>query len=166
MTNKLISDILYNRKVLLSYYIKVNLKDFFTYEQKEKEGQIMAMDYSVIGRRIRTLRQERKMKQEQLADSIDVSVAFMSRIERGSTQINLKRLIQIAEILNVSPGYLLTGSNVESKDYLKEEFRQVLENCTPEQQRLIYQISELVSKTDFGQGQPVYIKRTRGYNVR
>ena len=62
MTNKLISDILYNRKVLLSYYIKVNLKDFFTYEQKEKEGQIMAMDYSVIGRRIRTLRQERKMK--------------------------------------------------------------------------------------------------------
>ena len=159
MTNKLISDILYNRKVLLSYYIKVNLKDFFTYEQKEKEGQIMAMDYSVIGRRIRTLRQERKMKQEQLADSIDVSVAFM-------TQINLKRLIQIAEILNVSPGYLLTGSNVESKDYLKEEFRQVLENCTPEQQRLIYQISELVSKTDFGQGQPVYIKRTRGYNVR
>ena len=127
----------------------------------------MAMDYNVIGRRIRSTRQENNMTQEQLADKIDVSVAFMSRVERGSAQINLKRLIQIAEILNVSPGYLLTGSNVESKDYLKEEFRQLLEKCTPEQQRLIYQISEVISKTDFGHEQePVYIKRTRGYNVR
>ena len=127
----------------------------------------MAMDYNVIGRRIRSIRQERNMKQEALADKIDVSVAFMSRIERGSTQVSLKRLIQIAEILNVSPGYLLTGSNIESKDYLKQEFRQLLEKCTPEQQRLIYQIAEIVSETDFGhEEEQVYVKRTRGYNVR
>lgn len=78
-----------------------------------------------------------------------MSVAFMSRIERGNSKINLKRLTQIAETLNVSPGYLLTGSNTASKDYLREDFRQVLEKCTPEQQRLIYKISELVSKTNF-----------------
>ena len=35
-----------------------------------------------------------------------------------------------------------------SKDYLKEDFRMILEKCTPEQQKLIYQISELVSKTN------------------
>ena len=49
-------------------------------------------------------------------------------------------------MLNVTPGYLLTGSNTASKDYLKEDFRNVLDKCTPEQQKLIYQISELVSK--------------------
>lgn len=107
----------------------------------------MIPDYSVIGRRIKNIRLEKKLRQEDLADKLDVSIAFMSRVERGTSQINLKRLTQIAEILNVSPGYLLTGSNVTSKDYLKEDFRQLLEKCTPEQQKLIYQISELVSRT-------------------
>ena len=109
----------------------------------------MSPDYNVIGRRIKTVRMEQNLTQEELADKIDVSVAFMSRVERGSGKINLKRLTQIAEILNVSPGYLLTGSNTTSKDYLREDFRQVLDKCTPKQQRLIYAISELVSKTNF-----------------
>lgn len=107
----------------------------------------MLPDYSVIGRRIRNTRLEKNLKQEELADKIDVSVAFMSRVERGKSQVNLKRLTQIAEVLNVSPGYLLTGSNVTSKDYLREDFRILLESCTPQQQKLIYQLSELVSKT-------------------
>lgn len=109
----------------------------------------MLPDYSVIGRRIKNARLEQNLKQEQLADKLDVSVAFMSRVERGTSRINLKRLTQIAEALNVSPGYLLTGSNVTSKDYLKEDFRLILEKCTPQQQKLIYQISELVSRTKF-----------------
>lgn len=109
----------------------------------------MLPDYSVIGRRIRNARLKQNLKQEELADKIDVSVAFMSRVERGKSHINLKRLTQIAEILNVSPGYLLTGSNVTSKDYLREDFRILLDNCTPQQQKLIYQLSELVSKTKF-----------------
>lgn len=109
----------------------------------------MSPDYNVIGRRIKTARTEQNITQEELADKIDVSVAFMSRVERGSSKINLKRLTQIAETLNVSPGYLLTGSNTASKDYLREDFRQVLDRCTPEQQRLIYAISELVSRTNF-----------------
>ena len=109
----------------------------------------MSPDYSVIGRRIKELRQKEKMKQEDLADALDVSVAYMSRIERGNSEINLKRLTQIAEILKVSPGYILTGSNTTSKDYLKKDFNTILEKCSPEQQKLIYQISELVIKTDF-----------------
>lgn len=107
----------------------------------------MLPDYSVIGRRIKSARLELNLTQEELADKLNFSIAFMSRIERGNTMLNLKRLIQIAEILKVSPGYLLTGSDVTSKDYLKEDFRVILEKCTPEQQKLIYQISELISRT-------------------
>lgn len=115
----------------------------------------MSPDYNVIGRRIKTARIEHNLTQEELADKINVSVAFMSRLERGNSKINLKRLTQIAETLGVSPGYLLTGSNTTSKDYLKEDFKQILEKCTPQQQKLIYEISELVSKTYFGDGEQV-----------
>ncbi len=116
----------------------------------------MIPDYGVIGRRIKTARIEQKLTQEELADKIDVSVAFMSRVERGSSKINLNRLTQIAEALNLSPGYLLTGSNTASKDYLKEDFRQILDKCTPEQQRLIYAISELVSRTNLEIGEKMH----------
>lgn len=109
----------------------------------------MAPDYSVIGRRIKEARNEQNMTQENLADILNISVAFLSRVETGKAQINLKRLTQIAEILKVSPGYLLTGSNTTSKEYLKEDFRLILEKCTPEQRQLIYKISELVCKTSF-----------------
>lgn len=120
-----------------------------TFTNKEKGGRKMLPDYSVIGRRIREARLNKKIRQEELADKINVSVAYMSRVETGKSQINLKRLTQIAEVLDVSPGYLLIGSNRTSKEYLKEDFRALLDKCTPEQQKLIYQISELISKTKF-----------------
>ena len=110
----------------------------------------MAVDYSIIGERIKNARKACNMTQENLSEKMDVSIAFLSRIERGSSQINLKRLTQIAEILNVSPGYLLIGSNTKSKDYLKGDFNEILRKCNPQQQKLILQISELVSKTNIG----------------
>ena len=54
----------------------------------------MAIDYSVIGSRIKQARLAKNMTQEDLADKIDISVAFLSRVERGNSHINLKRLNQ------------------------------------------------------------------------
>ena len=52
----------------------------------------MAIDYSVIGQRIREARISKNLTQEDLSEQLDVSVAFLSRIERGSSHINLRRL--------------------------------------------------------------------------
>ena len=60
----------------------------------------MALDYSIIGERIRKARLENNITQEKLAEELDVSIAFVSRIECGTTHINLKRLSQICNILN------------------------------------------------------------------
>lgn len=106
----------------------------------------MLPDYSVIGRRIKKARTDKNITQLELAEKLEFSVAYLSRVERGSSQINLKRLIQIAEILDVSPSYLLTGSNTKSNNYLKEDFSDLLDKCTSEQRKLIFQISELISK--------------------
>lgn len=109
----------------------------------------MTPDYSIIGKRIKIKRMKKRMTQEELAEKINVSTSFMSRIETGNVQINIKRLAEIADALEVSPGYLLTGINVKSKDYLREDFNLLLKDCTPKQQKLIFEISELVSKMKF-----------------
>ena len=100
----------------------------------------MALDYSIIGERIRKARLENNITQEKLAEELDVSIAFVSRIECGTTHINLKRLSQICNILNIKEGVILNGTNVSSDNYLSEEFNELFLNCSKDTQKLIYDI--------------------------
>lgn len=105
----------------------------------------MAIDYSIIGQRIKRARKEKEMTQEQLAEKIDVSIAFLSRIERGSSQINLKRLTQICEILGITEGEVLNGVSNNSGKYLDDEFSALLKKCSSDKQRLIYDVAKVIA---------------------
>ena len=106
----------------------------------------MALDYTIIGQRIKKIRTEKNLTQENLAEKLDVSVAFLSRIERGNSRLNLKRLNEICTILGVTEGFILNGASSTSDSYLSAEFSDILDNCTPEKQKLIYKIAQLVSE--------------------
>lgn len=81
----------------------------------------MGYDYSLIGKRIKRAREGRGLTQEVLAEKLDVSNAYISKIERGKTAINLDRLSQICVVLEESPEYILSGTNIQGKDYLRHE---------------------------------------------
>lgn len=108
----------------------------------------MPLDYTIIGQRLKIARKSKKMTQEELAEKLDVSIAFLSRIERGNSQVNLKRLVQICEILEVSPGEILNGVSSKSSQYLDNEFASLLKDCSSEQQKLIYDIAKVVAKKE------------------
>ena len=48
----------------------------------------MVVDYTLIGRRIKYARMKNKITQEEMADKLDVSAAFYSRVERGTINVN------------------------------------------------------------------------------
>ena len=104
----------------------------------------MALDYKIIGERLKKARLEKKITQEQLAEQIDVSVAFLSRVERGSSHINLKRLTQVCNILGISEGSILNGASEDSSEYLDADFKNILLKASPDKQKLIYKIAELI----------------------
>jgi len=104
----------------------------------------MALDYSIIGERLKKARKSKKLTQEQLAESLDVSVAFLSRVERGDVKANLNRINQICDILDISLSYALTGSGNTSKNYLSDDFSSLLKDCSPEKAKLIYDIAKVV----------------------
>ena len=81
----------------------------------------MEIDYKIIGERLKTARVNKKLTQEALAEQMDVSVVYISRIERGNSKINLPRLNQICTILGVSEGQILNGVASNSKTYLYGE---------------------------------------------
>ena len=105
------------------------------------------IDYSLIGERIREARKKKGWSQEKLSEEIDIATAFLSRVERGHSQINLKRLAQIANALDVPMETLITGVTTSSDKYLNKELYKVLINCTPDKQKLIYNIAKAVSES-------------------
>ena len=104
----------------------------------------MALDYTLIGERIKLARAKKKLTQENLAEKLDVSVPYLSRIECGDAFINLKRLNQICEILGVTEGEILNGVSTTSSNYLSENFASLLNNCSPEKSKLIYNIAKMI----------------------
>ena len=106
----------------------------------------MALDYSIIGERLKKARIDSNLTQEKLAEKLDVSIAFLSRIERGSSHISLKRLSQICDILGITEGSILNGSSNNSNTYLSSEFDNILKNTTPEKQKLIYKIAKVINE--------------------
>ena len=100
----------------------------------------MALDYTIIGQRLKKARTDKKMTQENLAEKLDVSIAFLSRIERGNSHINLKRLSQVCDILN--------GASSNSTNYLSSEFNEILNSVSPEKQKLIYKIAKVISEEE------------------
>lgn len=104
----------------------------------------MALDYNIIGERLKKARISKNLTQEKLAEQLDVSIAFLSRIERGSSFISLKRLNQICSILDVSEGEILNGVSKDSDIYLNKELSNLIKDCPPQKMNLIYKIAKVI----------------------
>lgn len=85
----------------------------------------MAVDFSIIGIRIKDSRKKKGLTQEQLAEKMGVSIAYLSKIETGKIHINLERLSEICSILEVTEGDILNGVSNHSEKYLNSEFHEL-----------------------------------------
>ena len=100
----------------------------------------MAIDFNIIGKRLKDARKKKNLTQEQLVEKLGVSIAYLSKIETGKIHINLERLSQICEILDVTEGEILNGVSKNSNKYLYPEFSEILKKCSPQKQKLAYKI--------------------------
>lgn len=63
-----------------------------------------------MGNRIKIRKKELRIKQAELAERLNISNNHMSSIENGRQKPSLDIFIQICNLLNVTPDYLLLGS--------------------------------------------------------
>ena len=61
-----------------------------------------------FGQRLRTIRAQRRMTQEQFAETLDVSVDFLSLVERGVNAPSFETLERMAKRLRLSVAELFT----------------------------------------------------------
>lgn len=104
----------------------------------------MAVDFSIIGKRIKAARKNKGLTQENLVEKMGVSIAYLSKVETGRIHINLERLSEICGILEVTEGEILNGVSNNSSKYLNPEFNELLQNCSSKNQKLIYDIAKVI----------------------
>ena len=125
----------------------------------------MSIDFKIIGERIREARKKAGITQEELSEILDVTVGFISRMERGRTEVNLKRLGQIARILDIPLEELVSGTTPDSEKYLDKDLAKIYENCDADQQKLIYNVAKIIANTKLRWGANHFTKKKKCYKL-
>lgn len=97
----------------------------------------MAIDYKVLGKRIKAQRIAKGTTQEHFAEHLDVSVGYISQMERGITKISLDRLATVSDYLECEISYLLEGVNTGCDSYLDKDFNNLYRRLSAYEKKLL-----------------------------
>lgn len=83
--------------------------------------------YRMFGDRVRELREERSVTQEELAKRVQLSRASITNIERGRQRVLLHQMVNIAAALDAKPSELMPLSNADAEPALRGDVARVVE---------------------------------------
>lgn len=91
------------------------------------------MNKLTFGDRIRESRKKLGLTQDQLAERLDVTLTYISEIERGLKMPSMGLFVRLVEILDVSADYLLRDTVSTRNLYGDKILGRKLERLTPKQ---------------------------------
>lgn len=97
----------------------------------------MALDYKTLGKRIKFYRKQMHITQEQMAEQLDLSLSFISQIERGVTKMSLDTFVDICDFIGCSPADLIEQSAIPSDDN-SLDFYDLYQQLPRRDQKLFY----------------------------
>ena len=96
--------------------------------------------------RIRKAREDAGYTREKFAELLDVSVSYLAEVERGRTNVSVKTLIKICNVLGLSADYVLFGENREADTLLLEKIQRLDKKYLPLLTDLINDLLALYEK--------------------
>lgn len=110
----------------------------------------MSVLSETIGNKIRRIRTQKPLTQEEIADKLCMTAAGFGKIERGETDITLKKLEQICEVLDISVFQMLSideKTNIFNvKDTTQGVIGQHINNYQTEKNETILKLIETLQK--------------------
>ena len=116
------------------------------------QQELKQLDVKPMGRRIRLVREDRKMTREMLAEKVDRSVTFITDIEYGNKSPSVRSLYSLCQALDITADYLL-GGRVYAADRDEEaieackEILEILKKCDADQIKGFRDISMIFANT-------------------
>ena len=106
------------------------------------------IDYTTIGRNIRKRRLEKGLTQEAIAEMLDVTPDYISKIEHAQKHPSLKVLDAFAGIFGIELYELIGGTNPNSEDYEIPELYCLIKDWEPETRLLLLKTADTFSGID------------------
>lgn len=102
------------------------------------------VDYVAIGRRVKKYRIQANLTQADVAEKLGISVSYVSQIECGRTDVSLKRLDEIANIIHTRIELLIidpkTNLNINN-----DTLGLMTKNWTKEQSIALTEIVQIIN---------------------
>ena len=91
------------------------------------------VDKLIMGDRIREARKRLNLTQDQLSEKVNITLTYMSEIERGLKLPSMPLFIKLVEVLDVSADYLLRDTVSTRNLYGDKVIGRKLERLSPKQ---------------------------------
>ena len=102
------------------------------------------VNYKELGQRIRSVRQNMCLTQDNLSEMVGCNTSHISNIENNYTKLSLNVLVAIANALGVSVDYLLSGQLNDTSSALDREILKALDGCDDIKKEKILKIISIV----------------------
>lgn len=106
-----------------------------------------------IGRNIRDARKAKGLTQEEMAEQLGVSAAYVGKLERGERTVNIEKLAALVPILQVPIETFVQGSvPIESghpvPDNFMEAVREITKGCTQQMLQMMLDVLIVMARHD------------------
>jgi transcriptional regulator with XRE-family HTH domain len=91
--------------------------------------------YRVFGARLRELREEKSVTQDELARRVDLSRTSITNIEKGRQRVMLHQMVDLARALEADPQTLLPAADSLASPPLRPDVKEVVEALRHERDR-------------------------------
>lgn len=106
----------------------------------------MNVDYKLIGKRIKEQRQRCGYTQEVLAEKLDVTIGYISQVERGVTKASLDFLGGICDALGCDLSELVSGASVGADGYLDYEISKEFKCLSGRDRKIVLNVIKMLNE--------------------
>lgn len=105
----------------------------------------MPLTLSIIGKRLAKVRKEKGFSQDELAEVLNVSSAYVGRVERGTTCISLPHLASVCDLFNVPIEWFILGAYTPNNADYNRQFGTIAAQCNPETIEVMLNVCEQIA---------------------
>ena len=104
----------------------------------------MAISLYILGRRLKEARVAKHLSQEAVAEKINISVAHLSKIERGVKPVNLLKLSDLCDVLDVPIEWVIAGATNPKNSEYNQQFGEIVSGCPSDVVAVILEVSRQI----------------------
>ncbi|MDD3013663.1 MAG: helix-turn-helix transcriptional regulator [Candidatus Gastranaerophilales bacterium] len=102
----------------------------------------MDLNYEIIGKKIKEIRQQKHLTQEKLAEMCNLSASYISYIESAKKKkASLESLVKLANNLGVTVDTFLNEYQKNDTNEYESALMRLFENCNSNEKRMIFKIA-------------------------